>query len=186
MKTLCTQSVNEVPTWSAYNSLIKEAHVKTTYCALPVLQGSSMDWSYLYTALKSAQNLNATVSSAEKTIVSLDLQLYSKCIQLQSNLEISKQFIFRMGELHIVFAVLKTLGKIIDGSGLDQSFIEARIYGPNTVEQIKNGKHMKRSFEGFLTLYVSLYKIYLNELIDQNLLIEKELRGVITAITGLF
>ena len=185
MKTLCTQSVNEVPTWSAYNSLIKEAHVKTTHCALPLLQGNPTDWLYLYTALKSAQNLNATVSSAEKTIVSLDLQLYSKCI-LQLNLEISEQFIFRMGELHIVFAALKTLGKIIDGSGLDQSFIEARIYGPNTVEQIKNGKHMKRSFEGFLTLYVSLYKIYLNELIDQNLLIEKELRGVITAITGLF
>ena len=91
-----------------------------------------------------------------------------------------------MGELHIVFAVLKTLGKIIDGSGLDQSFIEARIYGPNTVEQIKNGKHMKRSFEGSLTLYVSLYKIYLNDLIDQNLLIQKERReGLITAITGL-
>ena len=85
MKTLCTQSVNEVPTWSAYNS-----HVKTTYCALPVLQGSPMDWSYLYTALKSAQNLNATVSSAEKTIVSLDLQLYSKCIQPESNLETSE------------------------------------------------------------------------------------------------
>ena len=91
-----------------------------------------------------------------------------------------------MGKLHIVLAALKTLGKILDGSGLGQSFIEARIYGPNTVEQIKNGKHMKRYFEGFLTLYVSLYKIYLNELIDQNLLIEKELRGVITAITGLF
>ena len=153
---------------------------------MPVSQGRRTDWSYLYTALKSAQNLNATVSSAEKTIVSLDLQLYSKCI-LQLNLEISEQFIFRMGELHIVFAALKTLGKIIDGSGLDQSFIEARIYGPNTVEQIKNGKHMKRSFEGFLTLYVLLYKRYLNELIDQNLLIEKELReeGVITAITGL-
>ena len=150
------------------------------------MQGSPTDWSYLYTAFKSAQNLNATVSSAEKTIVSLDLQHYSKCIQLQSNLEISEQFIFRMGELQIVFAALKTLGKIIDGSGLDQSFIEARNYGPNTVEQIKNGKHIKRSFEGFLTLYVSLYKIYLNELIDQNLLIEKELRqGVIIAITSL-
>ena len=175
IKTFCIQSVNEVPTWSAYISLINEAHVKTTYCALPVLQGSPTDWSYLYTALKSAQNLNATVSSAKKTIVSLYLQLYSKCIQLQSNLEISEQFIFRMGELHVVFTALKTLGKIIDGSGLDQSFIEAKIYGPNTVEQIKNGKHMRRSFEGFLTLYVSLYKIYLNELIDQNLLIEKEL-----------
>ena len=166
IKALCTQSVKEVPTWAAYNSLINQAHVKTTYCALPVLQGSPTDWSYLYTALKSAQNLNATVSSAEKTIVSLDLQLCSKYIQLQSNLEINEQFIFCMGELHIVFAALKTLGKIIEGSGLDQSFIEARIYGPNTVEQIKNVKHMKRSFEGFLTLYVSLYK---NELIDQNL-----------------
>ena len=91
-----------------------------------------------------------------------------------------------MGELHIVLAALKTLGKIIDGSGLDQSIIETRIYGSNTVVQTKNGKHMKGSFEGFLTLYVSLYKTYLNELIDQNLLIEKELReGVITAITGL-
>ena len=78
------------------------------------------------------------------------------------------------------------MGKIIDGNGLDQSSIEARIYGPNTVEHIKNGKHMKRSFEHFLTLYVSLYKIYLNDLIEQNLLIERELReGVITAITGL-
>ena len=57
-----------------------------------------------------------------------------------------------MEELHIVFAALKTLGKIIDGSGLDQSFIEARIHGSNTVEQIRNGKHMKRSFESFLTL----------------------------------
>ena len=45
---------------------------------------------------------------------------------------------------------------------------------------------MKRSFEGFLTLYASLCKIYLNELIDQNLLLEKELaEGVITAIAGL-
>ena len=94
MKTLCTQSVNEVPTWSAYNSLISEAHVKTTYCALPLLQGNPMDWSYLYTALKSAQNLNAKVSSAEETIVSLDLQLYSKCIQLQSILKLLKNLSF--------------------------------------------------------------------------------------------
>ena len=63
-------------------------------------------------------------------MVSLDLQLYSKCIQLPSNLEISQKFIFCMEELQVVFVVLKTLEKIIDGRGLDQSFIEARIYGP--------------------------------------------------------
>ena len=45
---------------------------------------------------------------------------------------------------------------------------------------------MKGSFEGFITLFVSLYKTYLNKLIDRNLLVEKKLReGVITTITGL-
>ena len=31
-------------------------------------------------------------------------------------------------------------------------------------------QHMRCSFEGFLTLYATLYKKYLNELVDQNLL----------------
>ena len=57
MKTLCTQSFNEIPIWSAYNSLINEAHVKTTYCALPVLQGSPTDWSYLYTGFERFLNV---------------------------------------------------------------------------------------------------------------------------------
>ena len=32
-----------------------------------------------------------------------------------------------MGELHVVFTTLKVLGKVIDGSGLDQAFEEAGI-----------------------------------------------------------
>ena len=42
-----------------------------------------------------------------------------------------------MGELHVVFTVLKVLGEMIDGSGLDQSLEEAGIYG-NTVESRYN------------------------------------------------
>ena len=42
-----------------------------------------------------------------------------------------------MGELHVVFTVLKVLGKIINNSGLDLSFEEAGIYGPATLCQIK-------------------------------------------------
>ena len=51
-------------------------------------------------------------------------------------------FIFRMAELHVVFTVLKVLGKIINNSGLDLSFEEAGIYGPATLCQIKEGKHL--------------------------------------------
>ena len=65
--------------------------------------------------------------------------------------------------------MLKTIGKSFDGSGLYQSFIEERVYGPNTVAPIENGKHLKRS----LALYATLYKKYLNELVDQNLIKKK-------------
>ena len=58
-----------------------------------------------------------------------------------------------MGELHLIFTMLKVLGKYIDACGLDDSCIEADIYGPNTLEQIKHGKHYKRNFEAYLTLY---------------------------------
>ena len=73
------------------------------------------------------------VTKGRKAIVSMDLQLYAKCIQLQEKNEIIECFIFRMGELHVVFTVLKVLGKIINNSGLDLSFEEAGIYGLATL-----------------------------------------------------
>ena len=41
----------------------------------------------------------------------MDLQLYAKCIQLQANDTISSNYIFRLVELHILFAMLKVIGK---------------------------------------------------------------------------
>ena len=44
---------------------------------------------------------------------------------LQQRTDIQNGFVFRMGELQVVFCVLKINGKLIDGSGLDQIFGEA-------------------------------------------------------------
>ena len=63
--------------------------------------------------------------SDEKTVISSDLQFYIKAIHLQQKPDIRDNFAFRMGELHVVFYVLKVLGKLIDGSRLDQAFVEA-------------------------------------------------------------
>ena len=76
------------------------------------------------------------------------------------------------------------LGKIIDGSSLDKAFEEALIYGSNAIEQIKNGQHLYRCFEGHQILYLSLFKKYTVPLIDSHALLEKDLReGIINAIT---
>ena len=63
-------------------------------------------------------------------------------MQMRENPDIRNNYIFRLGELHIVFAMIKVLGKYIENIGLDRLFIETGIYGKTTLGQIKNGKHM--------------------------------------------
>ena len=43
--------------------------------------------------------------------------------------------IFHLGELHVVFAMLKVLGKCISESGIDRLFTEAGIH------EFMDGKH---------------------------------------------
>ena len=73
----------------------------------------------------------------------MDLQLYAKCFKLQDNKSIRSQFLFSLGELHILFAMLKVIGKNINFSDLDEVFIKADIYGPTNLQQIIEGKHYK-------------------------------------------
>ena len=84
-------------------------------------------------------------------------------MQLREKNDILENFIFRLGELHIVFAMLKVLGKYIVDSGIDRLFIEAGIYGPTTLGQIIEGKHMKRGIEAYFTMYLALSSIHLKE-----------------------
>ena len=56
-------------------------------------------------------------------------------------------------------------GKIMHANGLDMSLSIADIYGTITVEQISSGKHVYRSFEGYLTLYyICLYIRYFTKI----------------------
>ena len=73
----------KAPTWSGWNSLIVDKPEQTTCQNLPFFPGLPTDWSNLYTALKLVQGINVSVSDHAKTIVSLDLQLYAKCMQLR-------------------------------------------------------------------------------------------------------
>ena len=82
------------------------------------------------------------------------------------NWEYRPKFHFPYGGTSYCFCTMKVLGKIIHADGLDMSLSIADIYGTITVEQINSGKHVYRSFEGYLTLYLSLSKIFLPKFID--------------------
>ena len=150
-----------LPTWPAFNSLISLKPIVSTCQILPLYPSSPTDWSTLYTSLKIVQNINVEVTKNNKTIVSFDLQLYSKAMQLRSRPEIREGFVFRLGELHTVFAMLRVIGKYIEESGLDRIFVDSGMYGENTLKQILGGKHMKRSIEAHTTMYLALLRILL-------------------------
>ena len=96
--------------------------------------------------------------------MTLDLQLYAKCMELRSKNEIKDNFIFRLGELHIVFVFLKVLGKYINCSGLDRILVDTETYSSTTLSQILNEKHMKRGFEAHMILYLPLSNLFYNDL----------------------
>ena len=95
------------------------------------------------------------------------MQLYIKCIKLKAEDNVNRNFVFCVRELHTVFASLKAIGKYIDESGIDQSLVEADIYGPTTIQQIKERKHMKWGIDAYTTMYLALYKLYLAKLFEQ-------------------
>ena len=116
-----------VSLWAAYNSLARNVSTLTSVALLPVINGRPTMWQNIYKAIKEAQDLSKKIYPEGKTIISFDLQLHIKAIRPQIRPEIKAGFVFRMGELHVVFCVLKALGKMIDGSGLDQVFEEANL-----------------------------------------------------------
>ena len=149
-----------VPTWKVYNSkLCENIAYKTTYAELPLLKTSPTDWSTLYTALKICQGISTTITPNKRTIITLDLQLYIKAIQLSD--KIGDEIFLRVGELHVLFAMSHAIGKYIDSSGLDKLFTHCGIYSHLVVNKILEGKNMKRCLDAFLILYSSLFQLLL-------------------------
>ena len=105
--------------------MVSESKPLTIVSTLPIIHGSPTEWDNLNTAVKEADKLRQEICPDSKTIISFDLQRYAKSIALQVRSDVRDNYVFRMGELHVVFCVLKVLGKMTDGRGLDRAFEEA-------------------------------------------------------------
>jgi hypothetical protein len=150
-------------TWGAFNSLLSSTGSKTNVALLPpLIRLPPTDYSVLYTGLMRARALTTRVMGPESiTVMTLDLQLYDMAMKLWTEREdIRKQFLFRPGELHVLFWALAALGKYIKGSGIDQAWVEAGLYSPTTVTQILNGKHMYRALEAHMVTLLALFNLY--------------------------
>ena len=150
---------------------------------LPPLYTSPTDWSTLYGALKICQGITTQVTPGRKTIISLDMQLYIKAVQLQSKGDVNDGMVFRMGELHAVFVTCRVVGKQISESGFDHMFIRCGIYGPTTMGQIIDGKHMQRCLTAYMILYLALHEVMLNNIFEDDQLMRDQVNAAITTFS---
>ena len=116
----------------------------------------------LYTAFMRIHNIASRVMGpGKKVVVTPDLQLYDMAMRLWiERADIRDKFLFRPSELHVALWALTALGKYVEGSGIDQVWIEAGLYSPKTVTQILNGKNLYRSLEAHIVTLLFLYDLY--------------------------
>ena len=109
-----------------------------------------------------AHGINAKVVGPDrKTVITLDMGLYKHAKQLQMARSNMNHLVVRPGELHIVMAQLRTIGAYIENSRLDFSWTEADLYGPPTVKQILEVRHVRRrAIEAPVVTTQTLFLLY--------------------------
>ena len=87
------------------------------------------EWEHFIDISYAAQNISIIADGPErKTVISLDIRLYlepAKKLQMAQN--DLNHLILHPSELHIVMAMLSTIGACID-SGIDMCWIESELY----------------------------------------------------------
>ena len=99
-----------------------------------------------------------------KTAITFDLLLYIRVKKLQMSRKDLDNIIVRPGELHIIKAMLATIGGFIDGSGLDLCWNEADI-GDCTTRKIHEGGHIRRGQNAHMVTLQSMLSLYSEEFI---------------------
>jgi hypothetical protein len=133
------------PSWSAFNALLYPDIPRVDnigYC--PLIEGSSTEYSTIYTVLKHAQAISAIVGQ-EDTVITFDLAIYMKAKQLQWKLpDEFVDIVIRIGGFHIALNFLAVIGKKYASSGLDDLFVESGVYGSGATTALMKGKSYNR------------------------------------------
>lgn len=153
-----------VPSWSAFNSMRSSSNSSiTSVHALPLLAAPAHEYATLLTALKQAEYINrVVVGPNKKAVMTLDMALYERAKKLEMlQPDCKEKWILRIGEFHTVLCALRAIGATVEGSGIDDTWIAAEIYGPLTTQQILEGKHMRRSLDAHIMTLQVFFDLYI-------------------------
>ena len=119
---------------------------------MPLNNVLPQDWQTLVTSLMNIYQLNTQIvvdETIQPPCVFLDMDLYKRVFKLpylQPDKNKNK-WIVSPGQFHIALYALRCLGKTVEGSGLDDCWVEAELYSDTVVIQIINGQHYNRAIK---------------------------------------
>jgi hypothetical protein len=113
-----------------------------------MIDGSSTEFSTVYTVMKHAQKICARLGQLN-TVITFDLAIYTKAKQIQ--LKFPEEFtdtVIRLGGFHIALNSLSLLGKKFRSSGLEDLLIESGVYAAGTTSALMKGKSFNKRNPG--------------------------------------
>ena len=113
-----------------------------------MIQGSSSEFSTIYTVMKRVQAISANLGQASR-VITFDLVIYYKAKEIQWRYPIEfKDLTIRIGGFHIALNFLSVIGKQFKESGIEELLIESGLYGSGTATALLNSKSYNRGVNG--------------------------------------
>ncbi|KMQ89802.1 hypothetical protein RF55_10523 [Lasius niger] len=144
-KLLEKQEFQEIPNWSAFNSIC----INDTRSQQAV---GFLQYSTVYTNLCNFNDVLAQLSQSSLPVF-CDEGVYhiAKHIQMIRKEEF-RNLVIMLGNFHLLKVLLACVGKYLRDSGVEDLFVETKAYGVCTVNQVMNETSYARSMKGFQML----------------------------------
>ena len=142
------------PNWSGYIHLATagmQSIGKSTITMLPIMDLNPSDESTIYSTLIFIKE-QAAKQQIPTPCVTFDQPLWIKAVAIV--LAKSFDMVARLGGFHSLMSFLGSLGRLMDGSGLEK-LLEV-IYGKNTIVHIFSGKAIARALRGHFLVDAAL------------------------------
>ena len=139
--------VQQTPSWTAFNALLKrDAVIRPSVVGyLPVPASSPTELSTVFMLLQRSIAVADQLQQSDVVVV-LDQAVYAKAAEIiWKHHNIFSRVVLRMGGFHIAMIFLAVIGKRFGDAGLQDVLIESGIVGSNAVSGVLSGKHYNRA-----------------------------------------
>ena len=158
-----------IPSWAGIKSLLSEVVVPEMHVGfLPFIPSPVTEYSTVFTAMVNFTKLvkqlkqDALPLFCDEGVFRIMIDIY---LQKQDQF---KSIIPMLGGFHTAKCFEHCIGKYIQGSGLEQSLKQTRVFGVKVADAVLNGTNYTRSLKGILILSNAIEMLKWNAFLELN------------------